>query len=728
MGELTRCLKKRLQNNWRSWHRLRKVNTDEEIIRFASLLDNIPPLKRKTRKKRNAKPEIYRDCICAFDIETTNYKKEEESFMYIWQFCIWSHGHWAVIFGSTWEQFTLMMDELNNRLKKDERVLCFVHNLSFEFQFLTGIYDFDEESVFCLDKRRIGKCQLGGVEIRCSYVLTNLSLQMFTKQMGVKHGKFSGDRYDYGKIRTPSMSLPTYQMLYCRNDVLGLCEAIAEKMKREGDDHYTQVLTATGYIRREAVKAMEGVNYRYRSFIQPITIDPETDEVNMDLFNALRRAFRGGNTHASRFYAEEIMSNVESYDRSSSYPEVLCNHDYPKNKMWRIGKIGIGELYKKLTLHNMAMLLVLQFKHLRLRSPYISCPYLPVAKMLLPEIYYEDNGRLLETPEETWSEVVVTDVDFRIIIQQYDWDEIVIADSWGCVYGKLPQPLIDLTIKHYKAKTEYKGVEGMDAIYLASKERLNSIYGMMCQNPCRPSIKYRRDGIEDVYEEDHSTPDAELLRRYSRKGFLPYQWAVWTTAWARWELQRGIDIVEKTDPDGWGVCLYVDTDSCKFLRTDIKPDFESYNKEKIKLAEKSGAWADDPKGNRHYMGVYEYEGCSDRFVTCGAKKYCQEEHGKLKLTVSGVPKKQGVYELMKKGGIEAFKKGFLFEHAGLAVKYNDHTDRWITVNGERIHLINNVYLYEDTYVLGETKEYEVAIRIAKQLLTEDGIDAILKEQ
>ena len=658
--------------------------------------------------------------------------------MYIWQFCIYHHGSWGVIYGRDWQSFLDLLQALGDRMKQDERLMIYVHNLSFEFQFLTGIYPFEEDDVFCLDKRRIGKCTMfHKFEFRCSYILTNLSLATFCKQMKVKHPKKDGERFDYGKIRTPSMALPTYQMLYCRNDVLGLCECIYEKMKREDDDLYHIPLTATGYIRREARVAMDELNFRYRMSIQPITI-LEDDKVDMSLFYALRRAFRGGNTHGSRFYEEEICENVFSYDRSSSYPEVICNHEYPHNKMWHIGPISISTLYRHLQVHHMAMLMVLRFEHLRLNNEFISNPYLPTAKMILPEEIGEDNGRLLSTLPGSISEVVVTDVDFRIIIQQYIWDRIEIVDSWGCSYGKLPQPIIDLTIKHYKAKTEYKGVEGMDAIYLASKERLNSIYGMMCQNPCRPSIKYNRkaENDDDLFREDSSIIDEELLRRYSKKGFLPYQWAVWTTAWARWELQRGIDIVEKTDPLGWGVNLYDDTDSVKGFETDIKPDFDAYNKEKIALAEKTGAWADDPQGVRHYMGVYEYEGTSDRFVTLGAKKYCTEKKGKLAITVSGVPKKQGAYELQKKGGIEAFRKGFLFEHAGLAVKYNDHTDRWIQVNGEDIHLTNNIYLYEDTYVLGDTAEYEVAVRISKQMkeeftekvLTKKNNQTILEEQ
>lgn len=243
----------------------------------------------------------------------------------------------------------------------------------------------------------------------------------------------------------------------------------------------------------------------------------------------------------------------------------------------------------------------------------------------------------------------------------------------------------------------------------------------MVQNPMRPSILYTRDDPEDPYREKYEDRQAKL-NSYNKKAFLPMQFGVWCTAWARYELERGIKNVEEKG----GYAVYVDTDSVKYQEGDTPVSWDLYNQEKISLAEKTGAFADDPKGTRHYMGVFEPDGSYARFVTYGAKKYVTcDRDGSIHITVSGIPKAKGARELERKGGIEAFTDGFIFEDAGLALKYNDHSDHWIEVNGERIHITNNTYLYTDTYVVGTTDKYKDAVRIAKQLLTEDDPFAIL---
>ena len=111
---------------------------------------------RKKRRTKGQKKYEYRDIICAFDIETTNYHELGESFMYIWQFCLWRDGHYIVILGRTWKQFILLLQYLNRDLGKDQRIVCYIHNADFEFQFLTGIYPFKEDDVFqayCPEKR-----------------------------------------------------------------------------------------------------------------------------------------------------------------------------------------------------------------------------------------------------------------------------------------------------------------------------------------------------------------------------------------------------------------------------------------------------------------------------------------------------------------------------------------------------------------------------------------------
>ena len=84
--------------------------------------------------------------ILAFDIETTKIPEIEESFMYIWNLAIEDN---FIITGRTWDSFRHCVDQLTEILGEN-RAMCWVHNLPFEFVFLSGIFERSEE-------RRVGK-------------------------------------------------------------------------------------------------------------------------------------------------------------------------------------------------------------------------------------------------------------------------------------------------------------------------------------------------------------------------------------------------------------------------------------------------------------------------------------------------------------------------------------------------------------------------------------------
>lgn len=662
------------------------------------------------------------DALGAFDIECTNIKEIKQSFMYVWQMDIYIDKVHHVIVGRIWEQFKYLLYCLKNHLG-DRLLRVYVHNLSYEFQWFTSLFKILPNDVFCLNKRRIAKVKLLDLfDVRCSYVLSALKLSKFTEEMLTKHRKLDGLKYDYSLIRTPSQSLKRYELNYCIGDVISLTEAVTELMHRYGDDVYSCPMTNTGYIRREARKVLQDVPYRYRLSIQP----------TLAVYDALSEAMRGGDTHGNRYYTGCLIENVDSFDRSSSYPEVMVNRKYPKNALSYLGQLTIKQIIKKIKVQGMALLMRVAFHNLDLIDRYEPSPYIPLAKRLHggDSGCFEDNGRIISC--DGWFEITITDVDLRIILNQYKFDDFVCMDCWGTIYDYLPQPFRDLLIRLYKEKTSYKGKDPI--IYGKAKAQLNSVYGMCCMSPIQSEIKYIQGDTEDPYHENKVPDDerAEVLEKYGKKGFLPYQVACWTTAYARLELFIGSRIVT----DAGATLLYMDTDSLKYalLEDDAEaPDFSKYNENKKKLSSESGLFAEDPKGKVHYGGVYEYEETYRYFRTWGAKKYCSEdEDGNVHLTLAGVPKAKGSRELQRKGGIKAFKigteedpRGFLFEDAGLAVIYNDNSDFYYELNGEKIHIINNVYLYTDHYELSIAEKYEEAVDLAKYILQQDGIHAIL---
>lgn len=686
-----------------------------------------PPLLKNRKGNPGGKKRHYIGITTAFDIETTLLDDIEQSVMYIWQ---WQFGEDYTVIGRTWDELLDLQKRIKAVLPDDRWLVVYVHNLSYEMAFLKGIYQFFPDDVFAIASRKVIKADMWGCfEFRCSYKLTNMSLKQFTKKMNVKHKKLSGEDFDYSQKRYPWTELTDEELEYCINDVFGLVEAINALMERDGDTLQTIPLTSTGYVRRNAKRAMKNGSVHH-NFVHSILPD-------IDTYNALREAFRGGNTHSNRYFAGDIVENVHSADRSSSYPAVMCNCEYPMSAFTPILEkdLNPGYIARCITIRHKALLLRIGIENLRLKNPYWGCPYLSKDKCRKCKDVIDtfDNGRILSAH---YIETTVTDIDLKIIMQEYDGD-IIFLQGWYASYKKLPQPLIDEVIKYYREKTELKGVKGMEVYYDKAKALLNSLYGMMAQDPVKHSIIFKQEGD---WEEDKTKTDAELLEISNKKAFLAYQWGVWVTAHSREALERGIRLIHETEGADF---VYCDTDSCKYVG---RVDWSAYNAERIAECKESGAYATDPSGVTHYMGVFETEDTPETgvayryFKTLGAKKYAYQEKDSemwtetLKIgdaeyqyrkvgrrthcTIAGVNKAKGGKELDEHGGLSAFAEDFIFRDAGgTQAVYNDSPEvSEVVIDGHVLPITSNVAILPSEYTLGITGEYERILKYSKMYL------------
>ena len=690
----------------------------EEYFRNAPLLKN-------RKGNPGGKRRKYIGLTTAFDIETTLLEDIRQSVMYIWQ---WQFSTDYTVIGRTWDEFKDLLNRIKAALPAGRWLVVYVHNLSYEFQYLKSVYSFSPSEIFAVASRKLLKCDMHQCfEFRCSYKLTNLSLKDFTKNMKVKHQKLSGDDFDYSKDRYPWTELSDQELEYCINDVRGLVEAVNALMARDGDTLQTIPLTSTGYVRRNAKKAMrQGIHH---NFVYSILPDYET-------YCALREAFRGGNTHANRFFSGDIVFGVHSADRSSSYPAVLCNREFPMSVFVPILSADLNEDYivRCIKIRHKALLLRIRIDNLKLRDDYWGCPYLSTDKCReIKNLGDDDNGRILRADS---LETTITDVDLRIITREYE-GKITWLQGWYASYKKLPDPLINEIVKYYKDKTELKGVKGQEIYYDRAKSLLNSLYGMMAQSSIKAKPIFKQVGDWDdsytkIKEDDTLTYDEkrkaieeierELLGEYNKKAFLAYQWGVWCTAWARYELECGIKLAHG-EGDNYANFIYCDTDSVKYIG-DI--DWSVYNNARIAECRESGAFATDPAGIIHYMGVFESEDNSDTgfayysFKTLGAKKYAytKTKDGQTHCTIAGVNKAKGGEELDDHGGLPAFEDGFVFKEAGgtEAVYNDDPKIKSVTIDGHKLNITSNIAILPSEYTLGITGEYERIIKYSKKYL------------
>lgn len=683
---------------------------------------------RKRGKRAKSQRMEYVNAVAAFDIETSvihhtvNGEDEPHAFMYVWQVALEND----VIMGRYWEEFFHFLhgvDEMCtalqdvNSLDVKPHLVMFVHNLAYEFQFLAGLYTFQPEDVFLREARKpIYARMMGCIELRCSYMHSNMSLSKFTDIMKCEHRKLDGDSFDYDIVRYPWTELTEYETQYCINDVLGLVEAIKTEMKRDGDTVHTLPLTSTGYVRRDAKAALWPIRWKIESIL------PGPRE-----YALLRTAFRGGDTHANRYKVGHILENVESYDETSAYPAQQRTRNFPISAFrWLSSDDLKMENIIDFIRRGRAVVGRYVFSGLRLRNEREPVPYLSLSKTQSVK-FAVDNGRLLEAELCT---TTLTEIDLTIVMRQYAAEKIACEEAMIARKGPLPKQYLDVIDKYYQDKTMLKnGPDGetddeadeREYQYMKSKNKLNGIYGMSAQDPVRESIQF----VDGDYQPVHKTDDEK--RQALEKAYFPYQWGVYTTAWARYALHEAIQIAGDS-------IVYNDTDSVK---TDAPIDLTSLNDRLIERAKRCGAYAHDRNGKTYYMGVFDKEPGYDRYITQGAKRYAYERNGKLGVTVSGVSTKKvkaagltlGALELKEAGGLEAFRPGRHVQlenglykkdakgqrvreggmvwtlSAGSLSIYNDSADFWVNVDGHDLHITRNVALVPNTYSMGHSDDY-----------------------
>lgn len=651
-----------------------------------SICSTIPDLIKRPGNPRGNK-KIYLDTVAAFDIETSKDTRSENSFMYLWQMQI---GTEYTILGRTWDEYRCFIEHLQDSIPSGRTLVIYVHNLSHEFQYIKSIHDFTSETIFAINSRKVAKASIHKIEFRCSYILSNLSLDQFLKKMNVKNKKGS---LDYSVVRYPWTKLTKSELEYCINDVLGLVQAIYKQLERFNDNLYSIPMTSTGYVRREVKQCLRGVDRRRIQGIMP----------DFDTYCALRESFRGGDTHSNRFYNSKIVKDVTCYDITSAYPAVMVYCKFPVTKFTRHGEVYTEYMQDMIYKRGKAVVMRVSFSNIELIDHFYGCPYIAKHKCRNTRKTIVDNGRIIESE---YLETTITDVDFKNILTHYKFKDMCVIDMYSARYGFLPNNLRNTIIKYFHGKTKLKGVDETE--YSKFKELINAIYGMAAQDPVKISMLFNKQTLE-LFEDPSADPE-EILKKQSRSAVLPYHVGVWTTAWTRMILREGINFCGDK-------YLYNDTDSI-YTMGDL--DIKSLNST---ITEKyyGGELIDstDPKGKKHTLGWFENDGHYKEFVTLGAKKYCKiNDEDKLILTVSGVNKKLGAAELMNKGGITEFKEGFVFKEGGSrSAKYNEIPEnKYLYFEDGKVEATSNVYIEDVTYTLGLGEEYKRIIQYSKSIL------------
>lgn len=582
-----------------------------------------------------------------------DYEEQEVAFVY-WH-TIGINGY--IIFCRTWEQYEMVMHKIVKHydLSNERRMVFYVHNYAYDAQFQMPHHEWLE--TFALDPHRPVKCcTIDGLEFRCSYILSGMSLEKMgetIRQFPVR--KMVGD-LDYDKVRHPFTELTPEEKKYCENDVRVIMSFIYDKIAEEGYNITKVLLTKTGYVRRYCKQRTihnpdKAVAADYRRRIAQQTLD-------VDEYLLAKEAFQGGFTHGNPMYVDATLGGdqpdefIHSIDFTSSYPASMIAFPYPCSKGIK-REIKTKKEFEHWTTTGLSMFRI-GFKNLILKSTS------PDAIISLSKCYDENgyelhedgNGNIKAKHSKTedrqilvnngrvvmvdgWIYTTITNIDLESIKQFYDYDDYRLQDFWWYRSDYLPTAFVKCIIDMYKKKTELKGVAGMEFEYQWHKANLNATYGMAVTDICSEDIEFDEDFYMDADKDlwtKHKNSREDIQEKIwaynsSNSRFLNYMWGVFITAYSRRNLYTGI--LEFGDD-----YIYSDTDSIKCRHIEKHMDYiNKYNDWIVKQLETAckhhlinpdDIKPKDIKGVEHPLGVWDWETENAPyycFKTLGAKRY-----------------------------------------------------------------------------------------------------------
>lgn len=632
---------------------------------------------------------------------------EKVSLCYLWMFSFEDY----VWYGRDLQEFKEVIDELSTLDPFAEKI-CYIHNASYEFVFLRNLYNKEFTKVFARNERKVMYFQLGekNITFKCSYFLTNKSLALWGKDIGVE--KAVGD-LDYNKeFRTPLTPLTERELYYGEMDLRVMIAGL--RIYREQYKYlYNIPLTATGEPRRDMVNAADFGLKCKMTRLQP---------QNMEEYLRSRYIFYGGDVHGLVSIIGKVLKNVLSIDLTSDYPaHLLCKYPMQPFKKNITNIISNTDEYAY----------IIHLRGKRMKSKYIQ-HYLSTSRLTLLKGGYgenikADNGRVISCGKfEMW----MTELDYETFLKMYDVKDLEIVESWYSKKNYLPKYFIETILDYYEKKTKLKGVTSEDGsieqLYMKSKAKLNALYGMVCTNPVHDEIDFVDGNFVEVDKTAQEQIADILDQQFKNFGF--YNIGVWCTAYARKELWDAILAVHESGSKVY----YNDTDSVKVPEKTDLSYFYKRNKEIEEMTREcckhynidpDRCAPEDIKGKKHPLGVWDFDdGHYSEMVVLGCKRYAyrDKKDGKLHVTVSGVPKKGGAEALHD--DITRFKDGFVWEYPDinkLIPTYLDGTQREFTYKGYHSTFKYGINLRPSSYSLDMNDSF---LDIVEYYLNKDGLD------
>lgn len=644
----------------------------------------------------------------------------------------------ATLYGNTPSELTDCIEKLQTALKGDETYIYW-HNMSYDWVFIRRHmfqkFGHPERQLNTKSHYPIFIKFANGVCFRDSLCLAQRKLEKWADDLNVEHKKAveeyedeNGNKHkfwDYDKIRNQhGYYFNSHELTYIEHDTLAGVECIDVLMNALHKHIYSMPYTATG-IPREECRKIGKKNGARDSFLKVV--------LDYERYIQATRVYHGGYTHANRYKIERLIANVICRDFSSSYPAVMLTEKYPSEAFQPYEECSLDDILEMSGDYAFMFKLILLGDddkpiHLKdLREPMPALQYSKCVKIVNDIL---DNGRVLQAD---YVEIYLNEIDARIIKEQYSWSKHICTEVYYSRKDYLPRWFTDYVYTLYSDKCTLK--DGDPVLYALAKAKLNSLYGMCVQKSLKENLveDYLTGEYTDepVINPDTGEPytEPELYQKYieNNNSVLPYQWGVWVTSFAMYNLFTLSKCCVRQCEDGSieNGFVYSDTDSI-YSEYWNEEKLKEYNDNVLLKLRANNYEPVEYNGKTFIPGLAEFDGAYSEFKTLGAKRYCcrysydernkEKNRGKLKITVAGVPK-SGVKCL--NDDINNFTTGFIFPgtETGKLTHHYIIEGEIVTENGNERgdsidltpcdYLLSSVYVYDDDELYQDEIEIQV---------------------
>ena len=522
-----------------------------------------------------------------------------------------------------WAELQFFFNEICLRYS-GYKIFCFVHNLSFEFDFLmkniskpTHLLTNNTHAV--ISSRMENYLN---IEFRCTYQLSGTSLAKLGKNLGCRKLDC-----DYRCIY-PSDKVYPHEWRYCARDNKIVALYVIQQAKEWGKLG-NMPFTKTGRVRKKFYEFYEQTEKNPTWDLMP----PE------DCYTALNNSFNGGIVITNPMLTNLKLKNVQSFDIRSSYPYAMISENFPR----KIKKITPPNTLN----YNEYWISKIRLKNIQTKYRWAWLSISKMENVSANSIWF--NGKCIQCES---CDRYMTNIDYEILCKTYNFEYEILEYYELTEVQPLPECFM-LTIDYFgKLKDELKedleNYEYMSETYMEklmeyqnAKADYNSIYGMMVQKLVQEEYWIDENYLWHAKDMQYKYIEGKHLRR----NFL---FGVFITAYARRNI---INFVLTNCPR---TLVYIDTDSAKFIGNINPIDTHKLLPERFRTVK-----------HLKKLGQFENEGVYDEFKTLGAKKYAYVKDRQIFLTVAGLPKK--TYEQIQ--DIDDFKCGVLFDKCKLGKTY-----------------------------------------------------------